>query len=151
MYELKTAAEIVEMSRPRGSFVGYFVYFLIDGDEIVYVGKTTRPYARIRQHELSDKVFDRILVGHTGSKYEMDAKEALYIVEFNPRYNKSLPLDNTEFIKKGEMKRWYGAYPLNRAIKALGLRPVYEKGDEWYTWKQQDAIDAYIKEHESHG
>jgi len=61
------------------------IYFLIDGDEIVYIGQSSRISRRIPEH-LVDKKFNRIfllIVSDNINKLEID-----YINKFNPKYNR---------------------------------------------------------------
>jgi hypothetical protein len=63
------------------------VYFLMSGDEVVYVGQTTNLYARIGGHR-EDKVWDRILFLPTPRK-DLDATERHWIATLRPKYNTS--------------------------------------------------------------
>jgi hypothetical protein len=60
------------------------VYFLVDGDEVVYVGQSTNIYNRIPQHH--SKKFDRYM--YVPCKPELlNALESLYIHCFRPKLN----------------------------------------------------------------
>lgn len=59
------------------------VYFLMQGDEIVYVGQSVSPGARIAQH-VKDKNFDRVLLIPTINLSEVETK---YIKLLRPKYN----------------------------------------------------------------
>jgi len=73
------------------------VYVLLDGNEIVYVGKSTNPYGRIGTH-LSDKKFDKFAILNA-KDFSVDDNEfvdlypyfeELLIMKYKPKYNKSI-------------------------------------------------------------
>ena len=67
------------------------IYFLIDDDEIVYVGQSVNIYFRFMCHGISGKIFNRISWIDIGDA-DLDETEADYIIKFNPKYNNSLPI-----------------------------------------------------------
>ena len=74
--------QVVQASTPWRTASG--VYFLVDVDEVVYVGQSVNVYARIPQHH--DKHFDRYL--YIPCKHELlNALESLYIHCFQPKLN----------------------------------------------------------------
>lgn len=76
--------------RYRGSMG---VYFLIDGPEIVYVGKATSLHVRIKDHlKENKKQFDKVAVITEGDKNRLDMMEAIYIMMLTPKYNKQASL-----------------------------------------------------------
>ena len=75
---LKISQKVVKF-KPR-------VYFLFDGDEIVYVGSTTQFESRILSHQRSKKVFDKFAYLDC-SLEQMEFIEYRYINKFNPKYN----------------------------------------------------------------
>lgn len=62
-----------------------FIYFLLDENEVVYVGKTTRGISRIYAHK--NKHFNRIFVLPCYEQ-DLDKLENKYIVKYKPKYNK---------------------------------------------------------------
>jgi hypothetical protein len=93
------AGEIIENSAQylhRGwEYCG--VYFLIDCQEIVYVGKSINVKNRLRQHSESgqygmeyEKNFNRFFFINCQLE-ELDELEAYYILKFRPKYNISIP------------------------------------------------------------
>lgn len=68
------------------------IYFLIDKNEIVYVGKSTKgAFDRLGAHfKYSDKVFDSYFI-EPCLEINLTALETEYILKFVPKYNKSLP------------------------------------------------------------
>ena len=65
-----------------------YVYYLWDGDDVVYVGQSTALSHRIRQH-LSSKLFDSFSFIRC-SIDEMDELEGREIMRLNPKYNRQL-------------------------------------------------------------
>lgn len=74
--------QVVKAAQPWHTASG--VYFLVDGDEIVYVGQSVNIYARIPQHH--SKQFDRYLYIPCEPKL-LNALESLYIHCFQPKLN----------------------------------------------------------------
>lgn len=74
--------QIVQSAAPWGNTVG--VYFLIDGDEIVYVGQSINIMVRISTH--NDKKFDRYAY-IACDKSSLDFLESIYIHFLRPRLN----------------------------------------------------------------
>jgi len=74
--------EIAAMSLPWNKASG--VYFLLDGDKIVYVGQSVNVYSRIVNH--TDKRFDRYAVISCPVD-SLDILESLYIHCIQPRLN----------------------------------------------------------------
>lgn len=77
-----------------------FVYFLLDGDEVVYVGQTRNGLSRIYAHK-KNKKFDGACVIYCDS-LNLDYMEDFYITKYKPKYNK---IDN---------KRW--CVPIGSAV-----------------------------------
>lgn len=70
---------------------GAWVYFLILGEEVVYVGQSTALPTRIGQHAISTKAFDRVLAVRVRPE-DLNRCEAAAIYALQPRYNKSKPI-----------------------------------------------------------
>lgn len=68
---------------------GYYIYFLVDCENVVYVGQSSNFTGRISTH-LRDKRFDSFYLLELDSKYINDA-EFFYISKFAPKYNKDAP------------------------------------------------------------
>jgi hypothetical protein len=66
---------------------GVGIYFLFDGKEIVYIGKTTNLFGRIGSHTTGEYVFDSIRFLPVKEK-DLDVMEREYIARFKPKYNK---------------------------------------------------------------
>lgn len=65
----------------------FVIYFLYNGEEIVYIGKSSNPYARLNRHSNGRIMdFEKIAVLDVMAE-EMDHLERLYIRKFKPKYN----------------------------------------------------------------
>jgi len=84
--------DIVEKSAPYiHSGIGYAgIYFLIDCDEIVYVGQSHDVKSRLSTHSNSNKNFNKYYFIKCQPE-ELNRLEAYYILKFRPKYNISLP------------------------------------------------------------
>lgn len=77
--------EIIQLSHPVDTHFDCIIYFLIDTDKVVYVGKSKRGLSRIYGH-LGKKRFNRFYyIGVTAES--MNKLEAHYIKKFTPIYN----------------------------------------------------------------
>lgn len=65
---------------------GCYVYFLIDSDEIVYIGYTSNYMARLVSHATTKK-FDRYLLVKSKDENHGLILEKFYINKFQPKYN----------------------------------------------------------------
>ena len=63
------------------------VYFLINIDEVVYVGQTVNIYSRIKHHENSEKIYTRVLYIPVCNE-ELERVERGFIDSLDPKYNK---------------------------------------------------------------
>ena len=79
------------------------VYFLFDGDELVYVGKSTNLFARIGTHVAEGfKKFDRFEFYETD---DQDRMEEFFIRLLRPKYNKTVPDNNFPNMPSIKMNR----------------------------------------------
>jgi hypothetical protein len=115
------------------------IYYLFDGDEIVYIGQTTNLYARLGMHH--NKRFDSFaLINCLEKERTRYEREAIYA--FCPRYNRgshNTPLDLIEEHKLCSVL----CLPANQVKKALAKSflktylfdnsPHFNK-DEAYEW-----------------
>jgi hypothetical protein len=65
------------------------IYFLINGDEIVYVGQSSSLQSRLESHRSDKKEFDRVLFLPTPSSF-LSSLEMALIRALKPKYNQSL-------------------------------------------------------------
>ena len=91
--------DIIENSFERDFSQSKGVYFLIQDDEIVYVGESKNVYARLLFHYNDDsKKFNKIYFIHIDSSTKKRrAIESYYIMKINPKYNEkksSYPVDS---------------------------------------------------------
>ena len=68
------------------------IYFLLDCDEIVYIGRSKNLRARFLQHSSSDKIFNRHFYVFCREE-NADEIEAFFILQFKPKYNKRIPIN----------------------------------------------------------
>lgn len=67
------------------------VYFLLKGQEIVYVGQSVNVYLRLANHKIdSMKDWDTFFVHRTAQEH-LEQLESMYILKFRPRYNMRIP------------------------------------------------------------
>jgi len=64
------------------------IYFLIQNNEIVYIGSSKNPMSRISAHK--DKIFNKYFIKPCDIN-ELENIEAEYIFKYNPKYNKGMP------------------------------------------------------------
>ena len=129
--------------------IGPAVYILLDGDEIVYVGKSVNPYSRIGVH-LSNKKFDKFTI-LDNKHFLMDVKdfdimypyfEEYLIIKFNPKYNKNI--DCLVYASNKMIKKEYGvgAWKLRRLVSEHNINSYDLHGLNYYARSDiQNAID----------
>lgn len=78
------------MERRQFYFQQRGLYFLFDGDELVYVGQTEDLDARLSVHRKSEKKWNSYAFLPCFLE-NMDSLEARYIIRYSPRYNVGLP------------------------------------------------------------
>lgn len=64
------------------------IYFLIDKNRIVYVGRSTNFLSRFCDHDVGPKVWDRYYFLECKPE-DLSDVESLYIGQFRPKYNKT--------------------------------------------------------------
>jgi len=64
-----------------------YIYFLLQENEVVYVGQTVNLHTRIKNHKKT-KEFNKINWIQIPIKW-LEYAETYYIIKFNPKYNKS--------------------------------------------------------------
>lgn len=69
------------------------IYFLIKGNEVVYVGRTKRFYDRILSHTQGDKEFDSYYIIQIYDESLYVDLERYFIFKYKPRYNKKFPTE----------------------------------------------------------
>lgn len=106
---------------------GEYIFFLLDGEEIVYVGKTIKSFPPISNHR--DKTFtDVSILPKDSLGFEGTHDELLIelLIQLLPKYNTSLPT-NERYMTKGIIKKRFdiNGYELNRLIKKNGAKTVF--------------------------
>lgn len=92
---------ILGFVRDTPSFSG--IYFLFDGDEIVYVGQSKNVWKRLAQHS-KDKLFNGYTV-LSCDPASLDDIEKHYIKEFSPKYNQQHLTKEEAKHRRKEMKQ----------------------------------------------
>ena len=65
----------------------YLIYFLLNDNDVVYVGQTTQNLLRPFTHK--DKIFDKIaIIYQTEDKQVLNDIEEFFIKKYSPKYNK---------------------------------------------------------------
>ncbi|MDQ0255604.1 hypothetical protein J2S74_002986 [Evansella vedderi] len=106
---------------------GEYIYFLLDGEEVVYVGKTIKPFPPIPNHR--DKIFTDVSILPIDSfDFEGTADVLLIdlLIKLLPKYNTTLPT-NERYMTKGIIKKRFdvNGYELNRLIKKNGAKTIF--------------------------
>ena len=89
---------------------GNVVYFLCSNDTVVYVGKSSNLYPRIREHVSSqDKIFDRVFFLQPQGEDSIEGLEKIFIKLHKPKYNKEKHLTSIEPTSKelASIKKYY--------------------------------------------
>lgn len=71
----------------RGNCSG--VYFLFDGNEIVYIGKSWNCFLRIAEQTRTDKIFTSWNYIHIENETECNALKIELISKYSPKYNRN--------------------------------------------------------------
>ena len=101
------------------------IYFLIDGDDVVYVGKSIDLVSRILKHRSENrKKFTRYAYIRC-DEIDLVDMEAAYIAKFAPKYNKQLS-KNSEVASMEHLKSLFGcnAPKIKRYIRAMDIQSV---------------------------
>lgn len=102
-----------------------YIYFLLEGETIVYVGQTVNLKSRLKEHS-KNKTFDRVEYFFTSkTKPETDLLEAVLILKHLPKYNKSLPVAPKEvgLTKESDLPKCLSKTAINNAYK-LTIRDI---------------------------
>lgn len=83
--KLKSESEIIAAATDIDDLAG--IYFLVQGDRIIYVGQSANVYQRASAHR-SSKDFDKIHIIQCPVE-ELRRLESLYIKRFNPELNRA--------------------------------------------------------------
>nr|DAH13743.1 MAG TPA: UvrABC system protein C [Caudoviricetes sp.] len=112
------------------------IYFLLNGDEVVYVGQSITGLCRPYSH--SDKQFDNVSIIRC-KKEELDDLEIFYIRKYMPKYNKRC-IDGSkdfsflkvkEIIRKNTNFEQCTIFDIKRMMKVIGIK-AYAVRDMFY-------------------
>lgn len=89
-------------------FLSSGIYFLIQGNEIVYVGQTKIHFAtRISKHINTNNIkFNSFYIIPFSPNENLNIIETKYIVEFSPRHNSKLP-QNSTYLSRQQIKKFF--------------------------------------------
>lgn len=110
------------------------IYFLIQNNNIVYVGQSSELIHRISNHEKDRKI---IFDGYSYIKCPkeiLDDLEAYYIYTFKPKYNSVLP-KNKYFKSIGQLKREIFYLPIPVLKFWISYYGIKDNGLGWYCVK----------------
>ena len=108
-----------------------FIYFLLQGEEVVYVGQTMAGLSRPFSH--TDKEFDSVKAIPC-ERYKLDDTEDYYISKYKPIYNKSRNYNVVYSLQR--VKRMiredydlpkFSLPRLKRILKHLGITPFIDE------------------------
>lgn len=127
-----------------------FVYFLLKGDEVVYVGQTTNGIARPLSHR--DKDFDEIKILYC-TPNRLDFMEDAFIQKYKPVYNKQsnyairwslLRVRNSLRNMTGDTR--YTVHRVKKILKELNIKSEkdYYNGKETISYDEYLAVAEYV-------
>ena len=102
------------------------IYFLLDGDEIVYVGQSKNIFARIGDHVRGSKDFDSFtFIDLDIDGDDLNLAEAELIYRLEPKYNKNVPRSNGQYMLEEHLVNKFGGDldKLREVAKQLGISP----------------------------
>lgn len=114
------------------------IYFLICGDEIVYIGKSINCRARVAFHESEGvKDFDSYAIFVVDNIDELGKYEAANIMHHKPKYNMALPGESI-YKTALSIRKMYGhtAYMLKKMCKNGELESKVFNGIVYYNSSQ---------------
>ena len=126
-----------------------FIYFLLNGNNVVYVGQTSMGISRPFSHH--DKEYDSIKALPC-PKDELDTVEDFYIAKYKPKYNKSRNYNTIFSLKKTKslIRKYYNPdfnlWDLRKILSRLNIIPFRDDytQSEYITLEQYRKIEEYI-------
>ncbi len=120
------------------------IYFLFDGDEIVYVGQTTHGESRIYNHRTYQnyKDFDSFTMLECDIK-DLDRIEGMWISTLQPKYNRHLGV-TTEYYARANprIKDCFPGRAFSHLVKNYSIRSVQLQGMGNPRYHLEDLHDA---------
>ncbi len=128
---MKTKDDILFNKTPITKLRG--IYFLIQCNEIVYVGQATDIIGRV-YHHTKKKIFDSF--SYLECEGDMNLVEAEYILRFDPAYNRKLPKNDKYksfdvLLGLTGAGQW-GRDKLRGFIKRNEIKPIYNRHCNYY-------------------
>ena len=126
------------------------VYFLYQGDEIVYVGQAMSVYSRVGVHKKTGEItFDSFSFISLDIE-EADAVESRYILELQPKHNSTVPLYVNITSLRNRVKAILGRNicmrEFRKAILDLNIESHYFKGYQVYFKYADEEIADYLED-----
>lgn len=111
------------------------IYYLIDNDEIVYIGQSIRVYGRVLTHiKERSKQFNRFAWISIKAE-QLNVSEAAQIVAHNPKYNRwALLPSNDLYMTMTQIKSKYGAErkEIMKTVRENNIRSIAINGVVYY-------------------
>lgn len=128
-----------------------FVYFLLQGDEVVYVGQTSAGLSRPFSHH--DKEYDLIKVMACPLN-KLDETEDFYIGKYKPKYNKVrnynivFSLKRVKTLIREYYKPNFNLSSLKKILRELKIEPFVDEYTHsvCITVEQYREIEKYLRE-----
>lgn len=97
------------------------IYFLIQNDIVVYVGKSTDIETRLTAHRKGKKEFDSYAIMQCNIEW-IDLMETFFISKYQPIYNNQFsPCGYWDLISKDDLKKTEVKLLENRALNTIGM------------------------------
>lgn len=135
-----------------------YVYFLLEDDEVVYVGQTTNGMYRPFSHK--DKKFNRVIAVPCEER-NLNHMERNFIIKYSPKYNLSLPSRKTSSLHafKKDVQEFFGlnasTSELYDILREKGLCPHRFHGEDYLLTSEWlsalEIISESINENETNG
>ena len=115
------------------------IYFLLDGNEVVYIGQSKlglfRPYSHSNKHFTSVSVIKCKLE-------DLDSLEIFYIRKYMPKYNQKIVDDKHEF-SFGKVRKIIR----EQIVKIMKINTIPIKDAFYITSDDSEKIIDYVKSH----
>lgn len=148
MSKIPTLSEVINNAIPNAD--NYYLYFLIENDSIVYVGKTNSVEGRLYDHRRSKK-FDSYSVFKCENEEDAINKEALSIMEYQPKYNVALNdgFKSINVIKKtlkqlGADDYQHDKRNIKHVISGLGVKTYFFKANTFILDSDANKVINFI-------
>jgi len=128
---------ILQFSLPLPAKPDCGIYFLIEGNEIVYVGQSIDCDLRVRRHIFEgEKVFSRYHIMPCHQDH-LNLYEAYCLWKFQPKYNTHIPIQ--QFVTV------FGAYVKKRGIKlkGKGMAQIVKMGGTKRYWSVKELDNLF--------